>query len=793
MKKFITFFFLAVFVIALGVFIFVKSFTKKPLPDYNENISLNNLKSDVQVFRDENGIPHIIAENEEDLYRAAGYVTASDRLWQMDLIRRATQGNLSEIFGADFFQTDMILRALQISTKSEEIYKTLSNEEKLALEAYADGINQYIEQNERKLPIEFKILKYKPEKWIPQNSLNIIGYIAWDLVMAWSNEITLFKIQQKVDSSVFKYFIPNFDESLPIYHLVETQNTDVTEPIQTMGNNILSLGIIPFMASNNWVVSGQKSETGAPILCNDMHLGFGIPGIWYQMHLVVKDKLNVAGVSVPGAPGIIAGHNDSIAWGLTNVMLDGTDFYIETLNEDSTKYYLNGEWKDLKIVEEKIATKDGDTLTGYLKYTHRGPIISQFKDLNQAISMHWIGYDFSNEFSGIYKLNRASNWQDFRDGLRLFGSVSQNFVYADVNGNIGMQLTGSIPVRKVPGYTIFPGDTTEYDWNGFVNFDSLPYEYNPDCGYLASANNKSSDDVDYYISQYFFQDYRYTRIVDMIEAKDKISVDDMKKIQGDQNSNMVKEILPEVIFEISKLNLDDPNYKKSIEILTLWDGDMTADGVAPLLFEQFNMLFVSNTIVDEISEDVYTQFNKSKILMNNMITNLLKDKSSALFDNINTADKTEQMSDIVKIAYQQTLDTLKAQLGSNIEGWNYRKLHKLTLEHPLSKVKILDFFLNLNRGPFGVGGSNHTVSPYSYSMNSEYKVTTGASHRHIFTVDNWENSQTIIPTGESGNPASQFYCDQTEKYLNNIYHRDYFSLQEVKDNAKYKMTFSPKN
>ncbi|MEA3450672.1 MAG: penicillin acylase family protein, partial [Bacteroidota bacterium] len=307
--------------LVIGVLIFLRLFTHNPLTDYNQNIVLNNLEAEVQVFRDENGIPHIIAENENDLYRAAGYVTAEDRLWQMDLLRRATQGTLSEIFGEDFIKTDLLLRALQISQKSEMVYKKLSKVEKDALDAYADGVNQFIQENIDKLPIEFKILGYKPAAWTPQNSLNAVGYMAWDLVTAWSNEITLYQIQQKVDSALFAQFIPNFEGDSTIYHLATNIPNQIESPLNTLGSTIENLGIIPFMASNNWVVDGEKSANGTPILCNDMHLGYGTPGIWYQMHLIVKDKMNVTGVNIPGTPGIVAGHNEHIAWGMTNVML----------------------------------------------------------------------------------------------------------------------------------------------------------------------------------------------------------------------------------------------------------------------------------------------------------------------------------------------------------------------------------------------------------------------------------------------------------------------------------------
>ncbi len=793
MKRFLYILIGIIGVLIIGVLIFIRIFSHKPLPDYKNDVVLNNLNEDVEVYIDSLGIPHIIAKNEHDLYMVAGYIVAGERMWQMDLIRRATQGNLSEIFGKDFFKTDVLLRALRISEKSQMIYDSLDQNMKDVLIAYADGINQYIEQNQKKLPIEFKILGYKPQKWEPQHSLNLIGYIAWDLVSAWETEVTLYKIQNLVDSALFSEFVPNFDKQQTIYHLTENQTIEIEDEISDLGSTIFELGNIPFMASNNWVVNGEKSETGSPILCNDMHLGFGIPGIWFQMQLTIEGEMNVSGLTIPGAPGIVCGHNENIAWGMTNVMLDGTDFYIETVNEDTSKYLYDGQWKDIIVKEEIINTKEGETLKGYIKYTHRGPIVSKFKNLdNKVISMHWVGNEFSNEFAGIYYLNRAENWDDFRKACSNFGAVAQNINYADINGNIGIQLSAKVPDRITDGFYLFPGDTSLYDWKGFISFDSLPYEFNPQRGYIVSANNKSTYDVDYYISQYYFQDFRYRRISELIQAKDKISVEDMKQILVDQKSALADDILEKMIFEISKLNLETETYKKSVEILSQWDGVLTAESVAAMIFEQFNILFIQEAVVDEITYVVYDEFNNSKVMMNNMLLNLWNNKESALFDNVLTTDKTENIEDIVKIAYQKTLDTLEKQFGSNVEKWEFGKLHTLEISHPLSKVKILDKIFKLNRGPYPVGGSNHTVSPFSYPFDKNYKVTTGASHRHIFTLNDWEKSQTVIPTGNSGHPASKFYCNQTEMYLNNQYHDEFFSIDRIYGNKKYKIVFRKK-
>ena len=791
MKKVIFIILIILVVIIAGLFIFLRSFSHKPLTSYDGTINLKGLHHEVTVYRDSDGIPHIIAKDEHDLYLAFGYVISQDRLWQMDLIRRATQGRLSEIFGKDFVKTDLMLRSLLISQKSDTIYNHLPENLKNNLQAFADGINQYIEANKKRLPIEFKILGYKPEPWTPQNSLNLVGYIAWDLVMAWGNEITLYQIQNKVDSSEFALFIPNFDSDSTIYDLPFTKNDTLTYSLPEAAYKWFHLGLIPFNGSNNWAVSGKKTKTGMPILCNDMHLGYGIPGIWYQAEMQVEDGLHVSGVVLPGEPFVVAGHNDSIAWGMTNVMLDGTDFYIETLNNDSTKYLLDGKWHDLNIVQEKIATKEGDTVTLPLRFTHRGPIISQFKGVDKAISMHWIGYEYSNEVEAVYLLNKASNWTEFRKACANFGSVSQNIVYADKKGNIGLQLTGLIPKRKIPGYYLLPGDTSYYDWTGFVPFDSLPYLFNPDCNYVVSANNKSSNKFKYYISQYYFQDFRYNRISQLLAQSDSIDNNYMAMIQNDQKSLMAEKFLPQMLFELGKLGYDDNNYKTMMNYLTQWDGVMSANSVAAMFFEQFNLLFIKNSVKDELGDELYKKVMNTKILANNVLTNLWTKPDNPLFDDITTKDKIEKIEDIVELTYKETMDSLRTKLGNNINNWQYGRLHNFTLEHPLAKVEILNKIFDLNRGPYAVGGSNHTVSPYSYPYSKPFAVNHGASERHIFDLKNWDNSWTIIPTGESGIPASDFYCNQTERFVNGDYHPDYFTLQKIKEKVQFTMIFKP--
>lgn len=768
-----------ILLIALIVFVFIVTyFQKRSLPKYNGEVYLKNLQEKVNVYFDSKGMPHIIAENELDLYRAAGYITARERMWQMDLIRRATEGRLSEIFGKDFIETDLFLRMLDIKNKSQKIYNSLDTNLKAILWAYADGVNQYLEQYSKKLPFEFAILGYKPEKWTPIHSLNIIGYMAWDLETAWENEFVIFKLAKNLDSTLIKYFIPYYDSQTPVvkkFTLIENNEDNL---LKIAANNLKSLGIVTFTASNNWTVKGDKTKTTKPILCNDMHLGFSIPGIWYQMHLIIEGKLNVTGVTIPGAPGIISGHNNFIAWGMTNVMTDGADFYIEKINKDSTKYFCNGMWIDLKITTEKIVVNKKDTVTHKILWTHRGPIISKFQNIDTlAISMKWIGHYPSNEFQGVYLINKARNWYEFLEGLKYFKSISQNFVYADITNNIGLKTTGLIPKRKKPGYFIYDGTDTLNDWNSFVDFDSLPVSYNPPTNFLVSANNLTAK-TSYYISQYFYQDFRYNRIHNLLKNNKKITTDYMAYIQTNFVSELAAQELNFIINNLKPL-IKDKIDQEIYESLLQWNYELSAESNTAAFFETFNMFFVKNSIYDE-TKDVYNDLASSKILFNNILLQLISNPENQLYDDITTQNIKENLQNIFEKSYEQTKKYLIEKLGKNPKKWQYGQLHRIVFKHPLSKVKIIDLAFNLNRGPFPVGGSNHTVCPYTYNLNDfEFNIKSGASQRHIYDLDNWDNSLTVLPTGQSGLPSNPYYCNQTDYYLNGKYYKDIFSIALV--------------
>lgn len=792
MKK-ILFGILISLLLLLGLAFFtIHYFTSRALPNYNQSLVFEGLIDDVQVIRDLRAVPHIYAKNQHDLYMVTGYVMAQDRLWQMDLLRRVTMGRLSEIFGADMADTDQLLRALRMSQKSKMVLESSEPEIITALEAFSKGVNQYIEQQKSKLPPEFLILGYKPEPWQPFHTLNLIGYMAWDLVDSWKSEIIVHKLAQKLPYELLQELLPQAD--LQPFYVHTTTSQDSLFTLLESSEKLNRFSIEIFNASNNWAISGAHTVSGKPLLANDMHLSFGLPGIWYQVHQSVEDTLHVSGVAVPGAPFIIAGHNDHIAWGMTNLYIDEIDFYKETLHPENPDLYLfNDQWLPLEIVPEAIITNKGDTIMRENRFTHRGPVISGFKKLkDEVISMRWIGNEFSNEVRSVYKANRASDWYEFRDAFSSFGAVSQNIVYADIDGNIGMQSTGLVAIRKAgDAISVYPGDTDTYDWDGFLAFEELPFTFNPPEGMVSSANNRTvGPDYPHYLGYWFEIPARIKRIRELLNSTTEFTVDDFKAIQLDQQSSFAADYRDEIVGILEQSHDKPEIVQKATEILKQWDLHYTADGTAPLLFDLFYIHFIKNVMSDELGDELYNEV-RSRLMRHNFIY-FFTNQQSIWIDDVTTPQR-ETFEDIVNKSFADAVADAAARLGENPAEWHWGKIHQLTLRHPLAKVKLLERLLGLNKGPFPVGGSFHTVNPMSYSLSDLFDVTSGASQRHIYDLSDWGASQVVIPTGTSGIPASKYYGSQIDDFLNGEYIIDLWEKDDIIESAVYESHFSPKN
>ncbi|HNY56545.1 MAG TPA: penicillin acylase family protein [Bacteroidales bacterium] len=778
-------------VVLLAGVIAVPALRKSGLPELNGEKSLSALTAEVKVIRDERGVPHIYASNEHDLYFMTGYITAQERLWQMDMVRHATQGRLSELFKRDMFETDIFLRALGMQEKSRMVLEKEDPEILATLQAYADGVNAWITGCGKKLPPEFRILGYEPEPWTMVDITNIIGFIGWDLASSnLSNEISNYKLGMKLGAEKAAELIADWnlvDEVVfPDFKLDDKLTDKALKAVSSM-EKLEELGIVTLSGSNNWAVSGSRSETGKPILSNDMHLGFNVPGFWLQVHQVIPGKLNVTGVLFPGEPFIIAGHNDRIAWGMTNLGVDDIDLFVETVDSTGNNYLYNGEWLPFRDVEHTLKMTDDSSQTRVLRYTHHGPVISGMQNIDDVVlSMCWSGYDYSDEIKAVYLLNRAGNWDEFRTALSHFKSISQNFAYADVDGNIGLNTGGGVPVRKGTGLLPRRGDTDEYEWKGYVPFELLPSSFNPEEGFISSANQRTVDSsYPFFISGEFSMPYRIMRIREMAGEKQVLGIEDFKRMITDNHSAYAKMLTPVILKGAEALSDPGETERKAIEELRVWNYAMDASLVAPTLFEFIRMEMAYQLLGDELDELYGAALGRQHDFY---LYRLMKEGPDGWVDNVNTPEE-ESLETIIARSISAALDTLTARYGEYGEQWQWGRIHTITLEHPMGGVKILDRVLKLNSDTYGVGGSYHTVEPYAFRDN--FKAHHGASERHIFNTADWDKSLTVIPTGTSGIPGSPFYLSQTETYINNGFYSEPFSDAAVEAAKKYEMIFRP--
>jgi penicillin amidase len=774
----------------LAVGIYLHHLITKSFPQTTGTISVRSIKADVKVYRDENGVPHIFAENEQDLMFAAGYVTAQDRLWQMDVTRRYGQGRLAEVFGKDVYAIDVMTRTIGFNRIARQIEGGLHPESRQTLQAYADGVNYYIETHRKELPIEFDMLGYEPEPWKVEHSLIITRLMGWELNISWWVDITMGELVEKLGEQKVSELYPVYPDNAPLI----VPHTISSERLSHIGNDFLEVAKFARrffgtegtqIGSNSWAVTGSKSLSGKPILANDPHLIFQQPAKWYEMHLV-GGRYDVAGVALPGTPGVVIGHNQSIAWGLTHSMADECDLYIEEIDSlDNTKYLYNGEKRDFKVITENVFVKDSGNIPVTVRLTHRGPIISNIHPLkyigkeiseirpdtslgNTAMSIRWTGFEFSDENYAFYLINRAKNWEEFKQGMREFAVPGQNFIYADTAGNIGYWYAVKLPKRKGKNPCLpFPGWTDEYEWQGFVPFDELPHTYNPPEEFIATANNKPvGDSYPYYLSNLWEPPARITRIREMMEERERLSVEDFKQMQMDYLSTDARENVPFILHAHPDSSVYGNDTRTALVYLRNWDFVFKKEDIATTIYNAFMLNLMRNTFADEMGEELFQKYIFLSSMVNRAVTDLLKRDHSTWFDNVKT-EQAETRDDIIRESLKDAMGQLKQQLGNETKNWRWGNLHTVTFQHPFGRGGVLDKVFNV--GPFPVGGATTTVNNAEFSYIRPYRNTLGPSMRQIVDLADIDTSLIVITTGQSGQPFFKHYDDQVQLWLNGGY------------------------
>jgi penicillin amidase len=668
--------------------------------------------------------------------------------------------------------------------------------------AYALGISTYIERGS--MPLEIDLLRYSPEPWTIADSISWVKMMAWDLSANWEAELLRAQLVDKLGPEKEAELEPPYAKVQP---LIIPEGVDYacigTEALNKAANARMFTGPAPQdgLGSNNWVLSGKRTVTGMPLLANDMHLGMTIPAIWFQNHLVAGE-MNVSGISFPGIPFVIAGHNQHVAWSFTNGFTDVQDLFIERLDrkEDGRVLYeFQGGWRQSEVYQETIAVKGGPPVTEEVIVTHHGPIINNLApDLSKEspLALRWTALELDDITLAIYQMNLADCCHAFQEALRHWSVPSQNTVYADTNGDIGYSLPGKLPVRaKGNGRVPVPGWTGEYEWIGYVPFEELPHMFNPPLGYIATANNKViNEDYPHWIGYDYIAGNRAQRIVEMIEDKQVLGIGDIQTMHRDLVSPAARRVRD----ALQGLETSDPELKQALERLQRWDGTLTVNSPEAGLYQVFIRRLIPYLLKDFLEELTihYAGKGPTPVLKEGTIFGqrsrewllaVLEDPDPPWFDHGDGLNRQDHLL----VVLQESLDELKQLHGPDFKDWAWGKLHTLTFNHPLGSVKPLDTFFN--RGPYPIGGDGDTIwatGTSAYDLNNDSMV--GPPFRFIADLSDWNQSQGMLVPGQSGHPASLSYDNNIQPWFRGEYHPMVFDREAVMQALKSVMKLEPK-
>jgi penicillin amidase len=786
-----------------------------------ELLKIPDLIDEVTVIRDEWGIPHIYATNDLDLFFAQGYCHAQDRFFQMDMMRRQVRGRLSEILGKDLLATDQFFLAMgmehwanKTEIKLREMYEDGLYEGLPNMDRYIDGINYYLDTHKNEKPLEYYLLGFEPTEWRFLDSLCLVQEMARSLTWGYEDFSRLINYEALGPSNYSELFdifqpyqipiCPNYGDYGPIPKI---------SGIEYKSNPSLKDAVLKFLSdvekldsenkimesqdvrgSNNWVVNGTKSNTGQPILCNDMHLTWIMPGIWYEQHLVsTETDLNVYGFAIPGMPLCAVGHNEYVGWGFTNTGYDVLDWYYYNVVND-THYIYDGEPTAYSYRSHEIKVKGGITETFTVKETVHGPVLSDLRDFglplaygNVVIAPKWTAHDYYYNFLAGDGFGRAQNRNDFDEASKYWSILAQNIVYADIHGNIAIRPTGNVPIRddsKIPvghlgnGTIPYNGSNGEGEWIGYIPFEDLPNTINPSQKYLTSANQIVAG-PDWNYSKYFLQNeysdgYRARRINNVLsKAPDgTVTIEMMKELQHDVNSSAAEAFTPYLIDIIKYYYGQSPPtvIANVLEELQDWKYLMDKDYAAPTIYRKWRDFFMDYTFNDE--------FNKYGAIGSPSITileYLMKEEEfSHWFDDINTPSIETRNQTMLK-ALNATINWLESFFGSSdVSTWKWGDIHQIYFGH-ITGLNVL------SKGPYPYDGEGRTVMPSNVNIRSGVGIATGgASERLIIDFSNLNNSISVIPSGERGYSNSKHYSDQLEQlYLKEKYHSQYFGYTYI--------------
>jgi penicillin amidase len=755
---------------------------KRPLPKVSGELRLPGLTAPAEVVRDQWGVAHVYAEDLHDLVLAQGYVHAQDRLWQLDLNRRLVAGRLAEVLGPVAVPVDRWMRTLSLRHTAEQEPGLVTGEELALLEAYAAGVNARIAEG--RLPVEFALLRYRPEPWTPVDSFGWVKMMAWTLSVNWETEILRAQLVARLGPELAAQLEPPYRPGLPYIVPDDVDYSCIGGAAVRRSEAAARLagpGAVGGLGSNSWVVAGSRTRTGKPLLANDMHLALTIPAIWYENHLSAPG-FEVTGVSFPGLPGVVAGHNGAVAWGFTNGFADVQDLYLERVrrtDDGGLEYEVEDGWAAAEVRRETIAVKGQDAVVEEVVVTRHGPVINGLAAEHageQPLALRWTAHEPNAMLGVLFRMNRVRSCAELREVLRDWHGPVQNVVYADVDGAIGYTHAGRVPVRaKGDGRLPVPGWTGEYEWAGHIPYEDLPHLADPPSGVIVTANNRVADaGYPYWLGNDFVSGNRAQRIGELLAAAGVVDADTVRGMHQDQVSVAART----VVDVLAGLPADDAQLQAVLRRMRAWDATLGADSPEAAVYEVL-VHTLSRRLLEPrlgpltehyLGKGITPVLAETSLLgerCREWLLTILAEPDSPWFD----LGGGERRDDQLLVALRETVERLTAELGEGMDSWAWGRLHTLTLRHTLGARAPLDRLFN--RGPVPMGGDadtvwNSMVAPFDPADSRLPMI--GPPFRFIADLGDLDRSLGQLLPGQSGQPSSRHYADNVDAWLAGEYH-----------------------
>ncbi|WP_350291981.1 penicillin acylase family protein [uncultured Croceitalea sp.] len=766
-------------------------------PDYEGTKELKSLSAESNVYYDTYGIPHIYAENEEDAFRTLGYVHAQDRLWQMELLRRVAKGGLSEVFGKDLVATDKFFLSLGIDEQSKKTVSEIAKETEMVKlsQAYLDGVNAFIEDGPT--PIEFYLTGLDKTPFSLVDIYDAVGYMAFSFAMAHKTDPLLTNIRNQLGNAYIKELAVDSDSST-VWIKNHTDKTTDSIPINITANVTKAMEKLPipqFIGSNSWVLAPEKTKNGKVILANDPHIGFAQPSVWYEAH-VNTPNYEKYGYHMAGIPFPLLGHDRNLAYGLTMFENDDIDFYFEETNpSDSTQYKTESGWESYQYVSKTIKVKDEKDIEFDYKKTRHGPVLNKISNQikgEQPVAMSWIYTQVSNEvMDALYGISHAEDIKEFEAALPKIHAPGLNVMYGDAKGNVAWWATAKL-YQMPDGIStkfILDGTTGKEEPLRFLDFTENPQAINPPWNYVYSANNQPDSIGGMLYPGYYLPENRAKRIVTLLDEKDDWDKESVSNMTLDVTSSVNPELVTELIKLVDISSLSEEQLVQ-LDALKNWKGNYPLENTSATLYHRCEYYVLKNTFEDELGKEQFKQFLSTHLLKRHIAWGTAKE-IGLWWDNVHTKDKVETRGDIALKSFADAWTSLVRDFGPDPSNWTWDKVHTIEHGHPIGQVAALRKYFNV--GPFPVHGTREVINNMSFPYDSTgfYKVSSGPSTRRIIDFSDIENSISILPTGQSGNPFSKYYKDQAEMFVRGEFRKMMMNKQEIMENTNSQLNFVP--